>query len=222
MVHILLEGFDIAAPWLFDDLRPYLRPEHKVAIVAFSFRDSRVKNALDWDALYHPDTGCYYGGMVGGFLAYGIPEENIRWINYFTHSKEKAAQIISEADIVYFPGGLPDRMMERINEFDLRDVLLRHQGVVMGYSAGAVIQMAQYHLSPDEDYPEFAYYEGLPWLRGFYLEVHYENTPDQNRAIARVLREKGQTVYATALGRGALLIDSGQLRLLGDVKVFTP
>ncbi len=222
MVHMLLEGFDIAAPWLYDDLKPYFHPEQKVAIVAFSFRDSRVKGAADWDALYHPEQGRYYGGMVGGFLTYGIREENIRWINYFTDSKEKAARIISEADIVYFPGGLPDRMMERIDEFGLREVLMQHEGIVMGYSAGAVIQMAQYHLSPDEDYPDFAYYEGLPWLQGFYLEVHYENTPDQNRAIQRVLREKEQTVYATALGRGALLVDNGQLRLLGDVKVFTP
>lgn len=222
MVHILLEGFDCAEPWLHAQLQPYFYPGQKVAIVAFSFRDSRVKCAQDWDALYHPRHGQYYAGMTRPLLAYGLREEDIRWINYFTDSKEKAARIISEADIVYFPRGLPDRMMERIDEFDLRDALLRHRGIVMGYSAGAVIQMARYHLSPDEDYPDFSYYEGLPWLRGFYLEVHYEGTPDQDRAIARVLRETGQPVYATALGKGALLIDNGQMRLLGDVKVFTP
>lgn len=222
MVHMLLEGFDCAEPWLHAHLQPYFHPGQKVAIVAFSFRDSRVKCVQDWDALYHPLHGQYYAGMTRPLLAYGLREEDIRWINYFTDSKEKAARIISEADIVYFPGGLPDRMMERIDEFDLRDALLRHRGIVMGYSAGAVIQMARYHLSPDEDYPDFGYYEGLPWLHGFYLEVHYEGTPDQNRAIARVLRETGQPVYATSLGKGALLIDNGQMRLLGDVKVFTP
>lgn len=34
----------------------------------------------------------------------------------------------------------------------------------------------KYHFSPDDDYPEFKYYEGLPYLNDFYLEVHYEGT----------------------------------------------
>ena len=111
-------------------------------------------------------------------------------------------------------------MMERIKEFGRTDVLVKHDGIIMGYSAGAVIQLAEYHLSPDEDYPDFKYCDGLPYLNGFYLEVHYEGTEVQNEAIKKVLTERGKTVYATSLMNGAIIVDNGSIKLLGDVKVF--
>ena len=198
MVNILLEGFDIGVPWLYDELKAYLKPSHRVAVVAFSFRDRRVKNISDWNALYGKENGRFYRGIVGGLAAYGISEDQISFVNYFADTKESAARKIQNADIVYFLGGLPDRMMERILEFELSKVLLKHKGIVMGYSAGAVIQLAEYHLSPDHDYPAFGYYKGLPYLRDFYVEVHYEGTAAQESAIQRVLAERSKTVYATA------------------------
>ena len=220
MINILLESYDIDAPWLYDELKNHIKPNHTVAVVAFSFRDSRVKTLSDWNVLYSKENGRFYDGIVGGFTAYGIAEDNIRFINYFTDTKEFANQKIKQADIVYFLGGLPDRMTERIKEFDLCDVLMQHDGIIMGYSAGAVIQLAEYHLSPDEDYSEFGYYKGLTYLDDFYMAVHYEGTTVQDESIKRVLAERGKTVYATALGSGAILVDNVNVKLLGDVKIF--
>lgn len=220
MVNILLEGYDIDAPWLYEELKNYIMPYHTVAVVAFSYRDNSVKSLVDWENFYKKDSGKYYNGIVGGFSAYGISEENVKFINYFTDTKESARSKIKNADIIYFLGGLPDRMFDRIKEFDLYDTLLNHDGIMMGYSAGAVIQLAEYHLSPDDDYPEFDYYEGLPFLNDFYLEVHYEGTAIQNEAINRVISERGKTVYATGLLQGAILVDNGKIKLLGDVKVY--
>ena len=123
--------------------------------MAFSFRDSEVKNLKDCDSLYSKEKGIYYNGIVDGFTAYGISEDNITFVNYFKDTRESAIQKIEKADILYFTGGRPDRMMDRIKEFDLADVLRKHKGIVMGYSAGAVIQLSEYHLSPDKDYKEF-------------------------------------------------------------------
>lgn len=220
MINILLEGYDIDAPWLYEELKNYIKPNHSVAVVAFSFRDNRVRSMSDWDALYSKENGKYYDGIVGGFTSYGISEGNVSFINYFTDTKETAAQKIKAADIIYFPGGLPDRMLDRIKEFDLYDILLRHEGIIMGYSAGAVIQLAEYHLSPDDDYSEFKYYEGIPYLNNFYMEVHYEGTKVQDESIQRVLDERGKTVYATSLKAGAILVNNGKVKLFGDVKVF--
>lgn len=220
MINILLEGFNIAEPWIYDELKNYIKPNHSVAVVAFSFRDNCVKSLSDWDALYGKESGKYHDGIVGGFAAYGIQEDNITFINYFTDTKESASQKIKTSDIIYFLGGLPDRMMHRIKEFDLYDVLMQHEGILMGYSAGAVIQLSEYHLSPDDDYPEFKYYEGLPYLNDFYMEVHYKGTNVQDESIQRVLVERGKTVYATVFRSGAILVDNGNIKLLGDVKVF--
>lgn len=220
MINILLEGYDIATPWLYKELKNYIMPNHSVAVVAFSFRDSEVKNLKDWGSLYSKENGIYYNGIVGGFTAYGISEDNITFVNYFEDTKVSAKQKIEKADILYFTGGRPDRMMDRIKEFDLVDTLRKHKSIVMGYSAGAVIQLSEYHLSPDKDYKEFHYYDGLGYLDDFYLEVHYENRKVQNKAIHRVLSERGKTVYATSFMAGAVIVDNGNVKLLGDVKVF--
>lgn len=220
MINILLEGYDIDADWLRDDLKKYIEPTHSVAVVAFSFRDNRVKSIEDWNLLYSKESGKFYAGIIGGFEFYGIPERNITFVNYFEDTKETAAQKIANADIIYFLGGLPDRMMDRIKEFELYDILMNHNGIVIGYSAGAVIQLSEYHLSPDDDYPEFQYYKGLPYLNDFYLEVHYKGTEIQNALIQRVIVERGKPVYATAAGAGAILIDNGSVKLIGNVKAF--
>ncbi|MDE6752001.1 MAG: peptidase E [Eubacterium sp.] len=220
MINILLEGYEINVPWLYDDLKKYILPGYSVAVMAFSFRDSEVKNSKDWDSLYSKGNGIYYNGIVSGFTAYGISENNITFVNYFEDTKESAKQKIEKADILYFTGGRPDRMMDRIKEFDLVDILRKHNRIVMGYSAGAVIQLSEYHLSPDKDYKEFQYYDGLGYLDDFYLEVHYEKRKVQNKAIHRVLSERGKTVYATAFMAGGVIVDNGNVKLLGDVKTF--
>ena len=213
MVNILLEEFDIDAPWLYGTLQSYIKPHHSVAVVAFSFRED-VKSLPGWNALYGKKRGRYYGGIVRGLTAYGIAEKNIRFINYFTDTSVSAVQKIETADIVYFPGGAPELMMQRIRAFGLQEVLQRHKGIVLGYSAGALIQLAEYHLSPDENYPVFQYHEGLAYLHDFYLEVHYEGAPAQDAAISRVLAERKKDVYALASRAGAMVADGGDLRLV--------
>lgn len=221
MVNILLEGYDIDAVWIYNELKNYIKPTHSVAVIAFSFRGDSVKSIIDWDLLYGKENGKYYSGITSALAAYGIPESNITFVNYFADTKESAAQKITKADIIYFLGGLPDKMMERIKEFELYDILMKHDGIVMGYNAGAVIQLSEYHLSPDDDYPEFQYYKGLPYLDDFYMEVHYEGTEIQNNSIQRVIAERGKTVYATASRNGAILIDNGNIKLIGNVKTFS-
>ena len=56
--------------------------------MAFSFRDSEVKNLKDWASLYSKEKGIYYNGIVSGFTAYGISENNITFVNYFEDTKE--------------------------------------------------------------------------------------------------------------------------------------
>ena len=178
MINILLENTQIDARWLYGSLKKYIKPNSRVAVVALSFKENRVRNLEDWDALYSKENGKYYGSIAGALLSYGIQEENISFLNWFKDTKETAARTVEMADIVYFLGGLPDRMMERIRALELYNVLLAHDGIAMGYSAGALVQLAEYHLSPDTDYPRFTYQKGIPYLHGFYLEVHYEGTEE--------------------------------------------
>ena len=221
MVNILLEGYDIDAPWLKEALSGYILPDMKVAVAALSFRKNRVRSANDWDNLYAPD-GKFYNGITAGFMSYGIPAEKVSFIDYFRDTKESAVEKICKADILYFLGGMPDLMYERIEGLGLGEPMRNFKGIVMGYSAGAVIQLSEYHLSPDADYPEFGYHKGLGYLDGFYHEVHYTGSSVQNDAIRRVLSERHRPVYATRSGQGAMIIENGDIRMVGEVKLFEP
>ncbi len=217
MTNILLDGYNISEPWIFGELSKHIKPTHNAAIAALSFREAQAKNLDEWNALYSKENGRYYGAIVNGLTAYGIPESSISFINYFLDTEQSAKAKITNADIIYFLGGLPDKMMERIHEMNLYDALKNHTGIKMGYSAGAVIQLTEYHLSPDDDYKEFSYYNGIPYLKDFYLEVHYENTEVQNEAIQRVVRERRKRVYATAVDKGAVIVHNGALKTVGEV-----
>ena len=219
MIHVLFDCPNIDD--FYEDLRDYFSPEQKVAVVAFSFYDDYVTDADSWEKVYGKGVGRCYFETVEPLGTFGIPEENITFINYFTDTKESAAQKVKEADVIYFTGGLPDRMMDRIREFDLCDLLLAHKGVVVGYSAGAVIQLGEYHLSPDHDYPAFGYYKGLPYLDGFSLEVHYENKPWQDESVRRVVSEKQIPVYVLHTAQGGIVVENGKIKTVGKVDVIT-
>lgn len=99
--------------------------------------------------------------------------------------------------------------MDRIREFDLYNTLMNHDGIAMGYSAGAVIQLAEYHLSPDEDYSEFQYYNEIPYLKDFYVEV----ADIQKDAVKRVIAER---VKARSKGEGSHLFGSRGIAGIND------
>ena len=218
MVNILFDCPNIDD--FYDELKEYFSPETKVAVVAFSFYDDEVFDAPSWERVFGRGVGRMYFETVDSFRPFGVREENITFINYFTDTRESAKQKILNADVIYFTGGLPDRMMDRIREFDLCDVLLAHGGVVMGYSAGAVIQLERYHLSPDADYAEFGYYEGLPYLSGFDLEVHYEHKAVQDEGIRRARAERGLPIYVFHTREGGIIVEDGKIRTVGHVDIY--
>ena len=197
------------------ELARYFSDNSRVTVVALSFYDDFVYDAESFARVYTYGEG--YHEVVDVLGEFGVKPENIRYINYFLDSTEDAIEKVEWADVLYFTGGLPDRMMERIEEMGIADAIKRHRGVAVGYSAGAVIQLSEYHLSPDSDYSEFGYYHGIGYLNGFYLEVHYEGRKTQDEAIERVLRERGCPVYVSHTRRGGIVVDNGKVKLLGTV-----
>ena len=203
-----------------EELREYFSEDSRVAVVAFSFYDDYVYDAASWEKVYGRGLGNCYFETVDALSVFGVSKENITFINYFTDTHESARDKIKNANVVYFTGGLPDRMMDRIKEFNLLDTLREFDGIAVGYSAGAVIQLAEYHLYPDGDYKDFGYYEGLDYLNSLYLEVHYEFKPEQNESIRRVLAERNLPVYVTHTRRGGVVVDNGRIKIIGKVDVY--
>ena len=95
----------------------------------------------------------------------------------------------------------------------------RFPGIVMGCSAGAMMQMTEYHITPDEDYDTYGYYSGLGLLEGFEPEVHYAASEVQTESIRRYLRERGKPVYAMT-NQGGLVVQNGIITTMGQVTRF--
>lgn len=218
MINILFDCPNIDD--FYDDLKQYFSKETKVCVIAFSYYDDYVYDADSWERVFGRDRGGMYFETVDSFKPFGVSSENISFINYFTDTKESAREKIKNADVLYFTGGLPDRMMDRIKDFELCDVIMSHNGIVMGYSAGAVIQLKEYHLYPDGDYTDFAYYEGLPMIDGFYVEVHYRGLDVQNESIRLCIEERGKPVFVTNDKGGGIVVENGRIRIIGKVDVY--
>ncbi len=221
MINFLLDWLNIDKEPFFSAMKKYIKPTDTVCVVPFSFGDGQTRCAEDWKRLYDGEGSYYYHRMTAPFTAYGISADRIAVVNYFEDSRETAAEKIRLSDILFLPGGVTKKTLERIDEFDLRGVIKEFSSVIMGASAGALAQLGEYHTSPyHEEFPDFRYCKGLGLVGGFYLEVHYEGVEEQKDSIKRVLRERGKTVYATVNGRGALIFEDGKVTPVGEVLRF--
>jgi len=218
MVNILLSQYNFHEKWAKDSMEKYLNPHTKILIIPFSFGE-QINNDVAWQNAYSKASGKYYKSIVLPFLSFGVNEENINWVNYFTNTKEHANNKLLNSDIIFFTGGYPDKMMRRLNEFDLINKIENYSGVIIGSSAGAMIQIKEYHITPDEDYSSFSYQLGLNLIKNFDIEVHYEASNLQTKFINKVLNEKRVPVYAIK-DTGGIIIDNNIIELIGDVMTF--
>ncbi|CEH34356.1 Type 1 glutamine amidotransferase-like domain-containing protein [Romboutsia lituseburensis] len=219
MINILISRYNFDETWCYERLKGIINSNHRVLIVPLSFDNRKISSDEDWQKSYNPNYGKYYKEVVSPFASYGIREDNISWINYFTDEKENIIEMIGKSDILFFTGGLPDKTMDRLKELGLIKYIETFKGIIIGASAGAMIQTKEYHISPDKDYDTFSYNIGLDIIKSFNIEVHYNETDIQKSSINRVLDEKKRIVYAIK-DTGAIVINNNHIELLGDVTKF--
>ncbi|MGM9948284.1 Type 1 glutamine amidotransferase-like domain-containing protein [Floccifex sp.] len=211
MRHILLSDYNFDQNWAYPTLKKYISKEDKVCICALTFFED---NEEDWNRQFKKGQGYLYRAYQDVFYKYGI--QDISWIEYYKDSIQEMIQKINNSTILYIPGGSPDIFMKRIKQCRLKKILKNYQGTILGVSAGAMVQLEAYHISPDEDYKEFGYYTGLGYLSGFDIEVHYQLR--NQKWIDKVIKEKHIPVYAIT-EKGGIVIDKN-MECFGKVEEF--
>ena len=220
MINILHNRFTVDEEWCFGAFSKHINSQSRVLVLALSFRDTKIANSAQWDIYYGKNTGIYSAGIVESFAPYGMSEANFEWIHYFEDTAQTAKHKVKNADVLYFPGGLPDKMYLRILELDLLEDIRKHPGVVIGFSAGALIQLSEYHITPDKDYPNYCYEKGCGLIDAFGIEVHYDATNEiQRESIRRFMMEKKKPLYAIA-DDGAVIVADGCVSTVGNVAFF--
>lgn len=217
-VHVLLSENEIDKDYMYYNLRPYISKYDRVCILPFSFYDD-TKDINDWNKQYAKGQGIWYHANQDVFYRYGISDNQIVWVNYFQDSIESMKNKIKNSSILLLTGGAPDLMMKRIKEKKLKKMIKNYKGLMIGYSAGAMIQLDSYHISPDCDYPNFSYQTGLGCVTGFDIEPHFRNSRVQLESIQKVQEEKGTLIYGI-FDTGGIIVDSRKLTCFGDVESF--
>lgn len=213
MINILLSNYDYGMGELQEGLSKYLRNSMKVAIIPFSHSET-ITTSAEYDRSINKG-GEYYEVISDQFGEFGIIDDNISVVHYFYDEIEVMKDKISKADILFFTGGLPDKSVERLHEKDLVDTIKSFNGIIMGSSAGALIQLSEYFCTPDKDYSKFSFYKGLNLIKkDFYVNVHYRGN-DLKSEFPELSNLK-KTIYGIPEGAG-IVISNNKIEEIGNV-----
>ena len=216
MINVLLNYYNFDGDWAYERLQPYVKGH--MLIVPLAYREHDIYDEQTWQSVYGVG-GTKYDNIMRPFARFGIDNADIDWLDYYD-SKDKLAQIAS-ADVLFFTGGMPEKAIVRLAELNLTDAVKHFDGVVMGASAGAMLQLSRYHVTPDEDYDSYGLWNGLGLVHGFDLEVHFLATELQRQCTARAARELGVPIYQM-WHEGGLIVCDGKVTPMGSVCVVKP
>ena len=214
MVNVLLNYYNFDGDWA----RPHLEQlvtNKKVLIVPLAYRDFQAWDNDSWLAVYGKN-GEKYDSIARPFLAYGYQESELDWLNPYD-GRDHLAQI-ANATLLFFTGGMPEKAIKRLDDLGLTQAVVNFKGVVMGASAGAMLQLDTYHITPDDDYDSYGIWRGLGLVKGLDLEVHYLATDLQKECSVRANGDTGLPVYKM-WHEGGLLIENGVVTTMGAVEV---
>lgn len=212
--NILLNYYNFDGDWTEGKLEKYFR-DKKVLVVPLAFRDTQCWNTESFLAVYGKG-GEKYDSILRPFITYGHSEEDVKWLNYYDKSTNFHT-LIKSSDVLFFTGGMPEKAIARMRELDIADDVVNFEGVVAGASAGAMLQLDRYHVTPDDDYDRYGLWDGLGLVGGIDVEVHYLSTPIQNECTRRAIVDLQRPVYQM-WHEGGLLIENGVVTMLGNVQ----
>ena len=214
MVNVLLNYYNFDGDWARPHLEKFVVGK-KVLILPLAYRDFQAWDNDSFLSIYGKG-GEKYPAITRPFVEYGLKEDDLDWLN--PYDGKNHVEQIKNADLLFFTGGMPEKAIKRMCELGIVDAVKGFDGVVMGASAGAMLQLEKYHITPDEDYAEYGIWRGLGLVKGINLEVHYLATPIQRQCSARAVKELGLPVYQM-WHEGGLLVENGKITILGNVEV---
>ena len=215
MINVLLNYYNFDGEWARPHLENIFSSKPRVLILPLAYRESQAWDLTSFLSIYGKG-GEKYDNILRPFLSYGYTEQEIDWLNPYD-SSDRIAQI-ENADLLFFTGGMPEKAIKRMHELGIVDAVTSFKGTVMGASAGAMLQLETYHITPDEDYGDYGIWHGLGLVKAIDLEVHYLATDLQNECTARAVKETGLPVYQM-WHEGGLLIENGKITVMGNVQI---
>lgn len=134
--------------------------------------------------------GKYYKEQYEPFKDFGVTEDHF----YIVHPKDDKETIKSRftyCDIIFLAGGHMCVLDQLLNDFGLWKLIKVMDKNVIGISAGALIQLEKYDITPyiDDDYNYYDTCKGLGLVKDLRLIVHYNNERKEHQEILQYLTD---------------------------------
>ncbi|MDO4194127.1 MAG: hypothetical protein Q4D24_12545 [Erysipelotrichaceae bacterium] len=216
MINILLNSTNFDQEWAGQTLISILKPHMKTVILPLSYDYGWASDADDWRIRYESGSDYTYD-LLRPFRAYGITEEDITLMDYYSEDPDEMEYRIEHSDLLVLLGEDPNQCMERLDDLYLISAIRSYSGIVMGLSAGSKIQQEAYFKTIDDDM-EFSYRQGLGLLHGFDLDTHYVQDVFHIMGIIRSLETQNLPVVVMP-EKGGIVISGNQFALMGEAFV---
>lgn len=225
MYSVLLSDYEKGIELVKTNLQNMIKNTYKAVIIPWAFPseiDFRTFNE-EW----FPKNGRRYNKYVGSLIELGIDEKNIYILNcYDKKNLTNFKDIIEESDILVITGGNPEMLYSKVvQETELLYTIKHYKGIIIGFSAGAELQLKRYFITAKNNYYKyFAFYDGFGILDDpFYMDVHSIKNRRYLDKLQKVANEKRKKVYAI-FNDGAMIYDrmNDKLETFGNVICFNP
>lgn len=222
MYSILFSRIEMGMDLVKEEIKKMLPENARVAIFPWAFPVELNAEKLETEFFKKGERR--YNRYINELKKLGIDEDSIIICNCYSDSKEKLKKVIKESDLLLLPGGNPEMFFQKVvHETDLLYDIKYYNGIIIGESAGAELQLKRYFITAKNNYYKyFAFYDGFGILDDpFYFDVHSSNNKIYLNKLEKVAQQTKKTVYAI-YEDGAIIYNrkTKETKVYGNVKKF--
>lgn len=194
----------------------------KLAIFPWTFADEKMKNISE-DFL--EEGGRHYEKYISQMEILGITRNKIQFINPYKISRDKIIKILNSCDGIFIPGGNPEMFMTLAIRLKVLDLLTNYTGIIIGESAGSVLQFPIYGLPIQNNYYECnSFYNGFGAIKcNFSIDVHTQDNIEYLKNIQLLANKKNICIY-TIPNDSYILINrkTNEIFKFGNINTILP
>ncbi|WP_425448298.1 Type 1 glutamine amidotransferase-like domain-containing protein [Dethiothermospora halolimnae] len=141
--------------------------------------------------------------------------------SYMINSDDTSKEVeekIQNKDVIFLMGGDPIGQLKLMKDKELKSYLKNSNAVIIGISAGALSICDKCIITKDKDYPENIVLEGLNLTNGINVEVHYDDSHDED--IYEIMSDNSISEVYGIPEDSAIKIDGNNLQFLGEEKFY--
>lgn len=211
MYSILLSKMEIGFPLIENKLKSIIKENDKVVIIPWSFpKETNTKGLEEYiKEKINPK-------YILPLIKLGINSKNIKCLNCYSDEETYVKKLIASSNILILTGGNPEMLYNKIKQYHLLETISSYNKIIIGSSAGAVLQFNNYFITAKNNYyQKFAWYKGIGVIKNnFYIDVHSSSDNKYLEELKEQTKKNKKDIY--------LIFDDGVIIYnRKDKKIYT-